>query len=73
MTYEERVKRVRKLAGDYNMVVANFNLEKALHASTCSTAIEKTKQLLESLSLGDVHISINSGGYIIMSRTGLNE
>ena len=73
MTYEERVKRVRKLAGNYNTIVANFNLEKALHASTCSTAIEKTKQLLESLSLGDVHISINSGGYIIMARTGLKE
>ena len=73
MTYEERVKRVRKLAGDYNTIVANFNLEKALHVSTCNTAIEKMKQLLESLSLGDVHISINSGGYITMARTSLKE
>ena len=73
MTYEESVKRVRKLAGDYNTIVANFNLEKALHASTCNTAIEKMKQLLESLSLGDVHITINSGGYITMARTSLKE
>ena len=73
MTYEESVKRVRKLAGDYNTIVANFNLEKALHASTCNAAIEKMKQLLESLSLGDVHISINSGGYITMARTSLKE
>ena len=73
MTYEESVKRVRKLAGDYNTIVANFNLEKALHASTCNAAIEKMKQLLESLSLGDVHITINSGGYITMSRTSLKE
>ena len=73
MTYEESVKRVRKLAGDYNTIVANFNLEKALHASTCNAAIEKMKQLLESLSLGDVHITINSGGYITMARTSLKE
>ena len=73
MTYKESVKRVRKLAGDYNTIVANFNLEKALHASTCNAAIEKMKQLLESLSLGDVHVSINSGGYITMSRTSLKE
>ena len=73
MTYEERVKRVRRLAGNYNTTVASFNLEKALRASTCNTAVEKMKQLLESLSIGDVHISINSGGYIIMARTGLKE
>lgn len=73
MTYEEHVKRVRKLAGNYNMIVANFNLEKALRASTCNAAVEKMKQLLESLSIGDVHISLNSGGYIIMARTGLKE
>ena len=73
MTYEERVKRVRRLAGNYNATVASFNLEKALRASTCNTAVEKMKQLLESLSIGDVHISINSGGYIIMARTGLKE
>ena len=73
MTYEEEVKRVRKLAGNYNMIVANFNLERALRTSTCNAAVEKMKQLLESLSIGDVHISINSGGYIIMARTGLKE
>ena len=73
MTYEERVKRVRKLAGDYNKTIASFNLEKALRVSTCNTAIEKMKQLLESLSLGDVHITINSGGYIIMAGKGLKE
>ena len=73
MTYRERVKRVRRLAGNYNTIVANFNLEKALRISTCNAAVEKMKQLLESLSIGDVHISINSGGYIIMSRTGLKE
>ncbi len=73
MTYEERVKRVRRLAGDYNTTVTSFNLEKALRASTCNTAVEKMKQLLESLSIGDVHISINSDGYIIMARTGLKE
>ena len=73
MTYEEEVKRVRKLAGDYNTTVADFNLEKALRISTCNAAVEEMKQLLESLSLGDVHISLNSGGYIIMARTGLKE
>ena len=73
MTYEERVKRVRRLAGNYNTTVASFNLEKALRASTCNAAVEKMKQLLESLSIGDVHISINSGGYIVMARTGLKE
>lgn len=73
MTYEEEVKRVRRLAGDYNTTVADFNLEKALRISTCNAAVEEMKQLLESLSLGDVHISLNSGGYIIMARTGLKE
>lgn len=73
MTYEEEVKRVRRLAGNYNTIVADFNLEKALRISTCNAAVEEMKQLLESLSLGDVHISLNSGGYIIMARTGLKE
>lgn len=73
MTYRERVKRVRRLAGNYNTIVTSFNLEKALRISTCNAAVEKMKQLLESLSLGDVHISLNSGGYIIMARTGLKE
>ena len=46
MTYEERVKRVRELAGDYDKVIANFDLEKALYNSMRSTAVENLQQLL---------------------------
>ena len=30
MTYEERVNKIIELAGDYNKIIANFSLEKAL-------------------------------------------
>ena len=73
MSYEERVKKVRELAGDYNKTVASFNLERALFNSARSKSRENIQQLLESLSLGDVHVAINSGGYITMARTGLRE
>ena len=73
MTYEERVNKIIELAGDYNKIIASFNLEKALHSSAYNTADESLRQLLESLSLGDIHISVNNGGYITVAKDGWGE
>ena len=70
MTYEERVSKITELAGDYNKIIADFNLEKALYNSIRSTSDENLRQLLESLSLGDIHISIKNGGYLTATKDG---
>ena len=62
------VKKVRELAGDYNKTVADYNLERALFNSARSKFRESIQQLLESLSLGDIKVSINDGGYLIATR-----
>ena len=70
MTYEERVARIIELAGDYNKIIADFSLEKALYSSIRSTADESLRQLLESLSLGDLHISIDNKGHLTVTKDG---
>lgn len=70
MTYEERVNKIIELAGDYNKIIADFSLEKALYNSIRSTADESLRQLLESLSLGDLHVSLNRGGYLTVTKDG---
>lgn len=70
MTYEERVNKIIELAGDYNKIIADFSLEKALYSSIRSTSDENLRQLLESLSLGDLHISLNRGGYLTATKDG---
>lgn len=70
MTYEERVNKITELAGDYSKIIADFNLEKALYNSIRSTSDENLRQLLESLSLGDLHISLNRGGYLTATKDG---
>ena len=70
MTYEERVNKVIELAGDYNKIIADFSLEKALYSSIRSTADESLRQLLESLSLGDLHISIDNEGHLTVTKDG---
>lgn len=70
MAYEERVNKITELAGDYSKIIADFNLEKALYNSIRSTSDENLRQLLESLSLGDLHISLNRGGYLTATKDG---
>ena len=70
MAYEERVNKIIELAGDYNKIIANFSLEKALYSSIRSTADESLRQLLESLSLGDLHISIDNEGHLTVTKDG---
>lgn len=70
MTYEERVKRVRELAGDCDKVMANFGLEKALYNSIRNTTNENLQQFLKSLSLGDIRISTDSGGHLTVAKDG---
>ena len=70
MTYEERVNKIIELAGDYNKIIADFSLEKALYNSIRSTADESLRQLLESLSLGDLHISIDNEGHLTVTKDG---
>ena len=68
MSYEERVKKVRELAGDYNKIVTDFNLERALFNSARSKFRESIQQLLESISLGDIKVSVSDGGYLIATK-----
>lgn len=68
MSYEERVKKVRELAGDYNKIVADFNLERALFNSARSKFRESARQPLESISLGDIKVSVSDGGYLIVTK-----
>ena len=68
MSYDDRVKKVLELAGDYNGTITSFNLEKALYANTCNKAKEEIRQLVESLSLGDIKLSVNSGGYLTATK-----
>ena len=68
MSYDDRVKKVLELAGDYNGTITSFNLEKALYSSTCNKAREEIRQLVESLSLGDIKLSVNIGGYLIATK-----
>lgn len=59
MAYEEAVARVLEVAGDYKTITTNHNLEATLYAQICKTSREKVKQAIESLSLGNIHLSIN--------------
>lgn len=68
MTYEERVKRVRELAGDCDSIVANFELEKVLNNNMRNTANESLRQLIGSLSLGDIRISADSDGHLTVAK-----
>ena len=68
MTYAERVNKIIELAGDYNKIITDFSLEKALYSSIRSTADESLRQLLESLSLGDLHISIDNEGHLTVTK-----
>ena len=70
MTYEERVNKIIELAGDYNKIITDFSLEKALYSNIRSTADESLRQLLESLSLGDLHISIDNEGHLTVTKDG---
>ena len=68
MSYEERVKKVRELAGDYNKTVADYSLERALLNSARSKFRESIQKLLESISLGDIKVSVSDGGYLIATK-----
>lgn len=68
MTYEEKVKRVQELAGDYNKIVNDFNRERALFESAHSKFKEDVQKPLESLSLGNIKFAIGNGGYLFATR-----
>lgn len=68
MSYEERVKRVLEVAGDYNAIVSGLNLERAMYLGTINSAREKIQKLVESLSMDDISLSVNSSGYLILGR-----
>lgn len=70
MTYEERVKRVRELAGDCDSIMASFDLERALCNNIRNTANERMKQFLGSLSLGGIRISTDSDGHLTVIKDG---
>ena len=68
MAYEERVKRVLEVAGDYNAIVSSLNLERAMYLGTINSSREKIQKLVESLSMDDISLSVNPSGYLILGR-----
>ena len=68
MTYEEKVKKVIELAGDYNKIVNDFNRERALFESAHSKFKKDVQKPLESLSLGNIKFAIGNGGYLFATR-----
>ena len=59
MSYDEKVQQLLETAADYKAVTASFNLESALHAQTCRSAVDTIKQAIEKLSLGTIHLTVN--------------
>lgn len=59
MTYDKAVANLLEAAGEYNTTVANLNLEIAMHTKMRTTAREKMKQAIESLSLGNIHLTLD--------------
>ena len=72
MAYEEAVARVLEVAGDYKTITTNYNLEATLCTQICKTSREKVKQAIESLSLGDIHLSINGVDCLSATVDGWN-
>ena len=70
MSYEEKLEKLLEVAGDYNAVISSFNLEKALYTNTITSSKEKLQKLMESLSMGDIHISITPSGYLSLDKEG---
>ena len=59
MTYDKAVANLLEAAGDYKTTVANHNLEIAMHIGMRKTAREKMRQAIESLSLGNIHLTLD--------------
>lgn len=72
MAYEEAVARVLEVAGDYKTITTNHNLEATLYTQICKTSREKLKQAIESLSLGDIHLSIDGTDCLCATVDGWN-
>lgn len=59
MTYDKAVANLLEAAGDYKTTVVNHNLEIAMHVGMRKAAREKMKQAIESLSLGNIHLTLD--------------
>lgn len=68
MSYDDSVKKVLELAGNYNETISSFNLERVLFLNTSNKVREELKQLIESLSLGNIKLSLNTGGYLTATK-----
>lgn len=72
MTYDKAVANLLEAAGDYNTTVANLNLEIAMHTKMRTTAREKIKQAVESLSLGNIHLTLDETDSLSVTVDGWN-
>lgn len=72
MSYDEKVQQLLETAADYKAVTASFNLESALHAQTCKSAMDTVKQAIEKLSLGTIHLTVNDKNCLTVYVDELN-
>ena len=72
MSYDEKVQQLLETAADYKAVTASFNLESALHAQVCNSAMDTVKQAIEKLSLGTIHLTVNDKNCLTVYVDELN-
>lgn len=70
MSYEESVKKLLEVAGDYNATITSFNLEKAMYQNTAESSKEKMKKLIESVSIDVIHVTVSPSGYLMLETDG---
>ena len=68
MSYDDRVQRLLKVAGDCDATILGFDLEKTMCYKTIDSSREKIRELIESLSMDDIHLSVNAGGYLTLEK-----
>ena len=68
MSYDDRVQRLLKVAGDCDATILGFDLEKTMCYKTIDSSKEKIRELIESLSMDDIHLSVNAGGYLTLEK-----
>lgn len=59
ITYDKAVANLLEAAGGYNATVSSLTLEIAMYTEMRKTAREKMKQAIESLSLGNIHLTLD--------------
>lgn len=68
MSYDDRVQKLLKVAGDCDATILGFDLEKAVCYKTIDSSREKIQELIESLSVDDIYLSVDAKGYLTLEK-----